>query len=85
MELIGVDIGGSHISAANVKLGEATVSFDDFYEADVDTFGDKVAIISEWAAVIRKVVGESAYYKLGIAMPGPYDYANGISFIRDQG
>lgn len=85
MEVIGVDIGGSHISAAKVKFGDRTASFDDFHEADVDTFCAKEAIISAWAEVIRNAVGESSEYKVGIAMPGPYDYDNGISLIKDQG
>ncbi|MDR7131087.1 glucokinase [Algoriphagus sp. 4150] len=85
MELIGVDIGGSHISAAKVKLEGRIASFDSFQEADVDTFGDKESIISAWAEVIKKAAGESTAYKVGIAMPGPYDYENGISLIKDQG
>ncbi|WP_192085253.1 ROK family protein [Algoriphagus sp. Y33] len=85
MELIGVDIGGSHISAAKVTLRGRVASFNCFEEADVDTFGDQESIISAWAEVIRKAAGESVNYKVGIAMPGPYDYENGISLIKDQG
>jgi len=84
MKLIGVDIGGSHISAARVDLGDRAASFKHFHEADIDTFGDKETIISAWAEVVKKVAGEAANYKLGVAMPGPYDYENGVSFIKDQ-
>ncbi|MEB2776272.1 ROK family protein [Algoriphagus sp. D3-2-R+10] len=85
MKLIGVDIGGSHISAAKVILGDRVASFDCFQEADVDTFGSKEAIISAWTEVVRKAAGESINYQVGIAMPGPYDYDNGISLIKEQG
>jgi glucokinase len=85
MELVGVDIGGSHISAARVDLGDRAASFKDFYEADVDTFGEKEGIISAWAEVIKEAAGKSTNYKVGIAMPGPYAYENGISLIREQG
>ncbi|WPR73651.1 ROK family protein [Algoriphagus sp. NG3] len=85
MDLIGVDIGGSHISAARVIIEGQVAFFDSFGEADVDTYGDKESIISAWAEVIRKAAEESTDYKVGIAMPGPYDYDNGISLIKDQG
>ncbi|WP_439489036.1 ROK family protein [Algoriphagus sp.] len=85
MDLIGVDIGGSHISAARVIFEGQVAFFDSFGEADVDTYGDKESIISAWAEVIRKAAEESTDYKVGIAMPGPYDYDNGISLIKDQG
>lgn len=49
MELIGVDIGGSHISAAKVELGERAADFLRFSEADIDTFGEKESIISAWS------------------------------------
>jgi len=85
MKLIGVDIGGSHISAAEVRFQGRSAQISNFYEADVDTFGNKAAIISAWSEVIRKAVGESHDHKIGVAMPGPYDYENGISLIKDQG
>ncbi|MEB2782915.1 ROK family protein [Algoriphagus sp. C2-6-M1] len=85
MKLIGVDIGGSHISAAQVILDNRHAEIANFHEADVDTFGAKDAIISTWTEVVRNAAGESINYSVGIAMPGPFDYDNGISLIKDQG
>ncbi|MEB2785437.1 ROK family protein [Algoriphagus persicinus] len=85
MKLIGVDIGGSHISAAQVILDNRHAEIANFHEADVDTFGAKEAIISTWTEVVRNAAGESINYRVGIAMPGPFDYDNGISLIKDQG
>ena len=85
MELIGVDIGGSHISAAKIYLGSNSAEFQDFHEADVDTFGSKESIISAWSEIIKKAAGNATDIKVGIAMPGPYDYGKGISLIKDQG
>ncbi|MCE7053577.1 ROK family protein [Algoriphagus sp. AGSA1] len=85
MDLIGVDIGGSHISAARITFVGQVASFDCFEEADVDTFGDRESIVSAWTEVIRKAAGKSTDYKVGIAIPGPYDYENGISLIKNQG
>lgn len=83
--LIGVDIGGSHISASQVILNEENSEFFNFQEADVDTFQDQESIISSWSDVILKTAGDSKDLQIGIAMPGPYDYENGISLIKDQG
>lgn len=83
--LIGLDIGGSHISVAQVSWDGSEARISDFHEADVDTLQSAEEIISDWTALIRKSVGDQADFKLGIAMPGPYDYPNGISLIRDQG
>lgn len=85
MNLIGVDIGGSHISAAQVEIHDRKAEFVNFQEADVDTFGDEGGIISAWSDLIKKAIGEKEDYSLGIAMPGPYDYEAGVSLIKDQG
>ena len=85
MEFIGVDIGGSHISAAKVRSRERKVDFLQFAEGDIDTFGEKENIISDWSKVILLATGNSKDIRVGIAMPGPYDYEKGISLIKDQG
>ncbi|MBN3519835.1 ROK family protein [Algoriphagus lutimaris] len=85
MKLIGVDIGGTHISAATVQIGNKEAGLSDFHEGLVDTYKDKDSIIETWSKVILAVAGSSKDIKVGIAMPGPYDYKNGISLIKDQG
>ncbi|RAI87976.1 ROK family protein [Algoriphagus yeomjeoni] len=85
MKLIGVDIGGSHISAAHVDLRDGKVVFHNFQEAHVNTFGDQDSIIRVWSKVILLASNNSKDIKVGIAMPGPFDYEKGISLIKDQG
>jgi glucokinase len=85
MKIIGVDIGGSHISAAEVMFSSRNAEIINFQEADVDTFRAKEEIIQDWAAVIVQAAGNDKECQIGIAMPGPYDYENGISLIKDQG
>ncbi|WP_332912803.1 ROK family protein [Algoriphagus boritolerans] len=85
MAWIGVDIGGSHISAAQIGLEDHEVKILAFHEADVDTSGRAPEIISAWSSLIRLAIGNHTEVELGIAMPGPYDYVNGISLIKDQG
>lgn len=85
MCLIGVDIGGSHISAAKVELKDREARIFDFVEADVDAFGSVDKILKTWSELILKAAGNATDFRIGIAMPGPYDYFNGISLIKDQG
>lgn len=85
MHLIGVDIGGSHISAAKVELKDQEAIVLDFAETDVNAFGSADEILKTWSELILKAAGESTEFRIGIAMPGPYDYPNGISLIKDQG
>ena len=85
MKLIGVDIGGSHISAACIKLEAGELSWYDLEESSVDTAASAEALISAWSTVIQATANGAENYQVGIAMPGPYDYPAGISLIQDQG
>jgi glucokinase len=85
MGLIGIDIGGTHISAARVFPEGEKVEFGTIHEANVDTYQSAEKIISDWSAVISKAIGNQKEVFLGIAMPGPFDYPNGVSLIKDQG
>ena len=85
MKLIGVDIGGSHISAAGIKLEAGELSWYDLEESSVDTAASAEALISAWSTVIQATANGAENYQVGIAMPGPYDYPAGISLIQDQG
>jgi glucokinase len=85
MNLIGVDIGGSHISVGQITWDGNEVHIDAFYEADVDTSVSAEEIITDWAKIIKRAVSGSSEPRVGVAMPGPYDYENGISLIQDQG
>ncbi|WP_084454303.1 ROK family protein [Algoriphagus terrigena] len=85
MTTIGLDIGGSHISVAQVVWDGSQAKINAFHEADVDTHRSAEEIIADWTDLIRKSARSQPDIQLGIAMPGPYDYPNGISLIKDQG
>ncbi|SDA69781.1 glucokinase [Algoriphagus alkaliphilus] len=82
---IGVDIGGSHISSAQILWNGKSAEITEFHEADIDTFRSTSELIADWSAVIRGSIGSQKDIRIGIAMPGPFDYSNGISLIKDQG
>jgi glucokinase len=82
---IGTDIGGSHISCAAIDLVSGKIIRNTLTERSVDNQAQANAIISTWtqalSAVLEKVPLENVK-GIGFAMPGPFDYVKGISYIR---
>lgn len=84
--VLGVDIGGSHITAALVNLENGALIEGSIKRSAVDSKKDKGAILDAWCDVINNVFEASAQQEkhIGIAMPGPFDYDKGISLIKEQ-
>ena len=84
--VVGVDIGGSHITAAQVDIKTSEVVESTRMRRSVNSGQGASSIIGQWCEVIREAWGApvNASKKIGIAMPGPFDYQNGISFIKGQ-
>jgi glucokinase len=82
---IGVDIGGSHITAVAIDMDTHSIIGGTRYESPVDNKGEADEILSVWTDVLRKVLQKVPLFKLrgiGFAMPGPFDYVKGICLIR---
>jgi predicted NBD/HSP70 family sugar kinase len=82
---IGTDIGGSHISCAAVNLVTGEIIKETFSESNINNQAQASEIISVWAETISSVLMKVPVDKvkgIGFAMPGPFDYVNGISYIR---
>lgn len=82
---IGADIGGSHISCAAVDLTKGIVLKKTFSERPVNNQAQASEIIAVWTSCLAEVLGRvdtKAVKGIGFAMPGPFDYVHGISFIR---
>jgi glucokinase len=84
--VLGVDIGGSHIAAAQVNLSDRSLDADSLVRRSVNAHAPAAEIIAVWADVIEQALARHSKVanKIGIAMPGPFDYERGISLIRDQ-
>jgi glucokinase len=82
---IGTDIGGSHISCAAIDLLSGKIIRDTLTERPVDNQAPANVIIGAWSealsSVLKKVPREQVK-GIGFAMPGPFDYVKGISYIR---
>lgn len=84
--VVGVDIGGSHITAAVTDMQQKRVLRHTMVRQSLNTQAASGQIFDTWAAAIRAslLLHGHAVDLAGIAMPGPVDYAKGICYIRDQ-
>lgn len=84
---VGVDIGGSHISSAAVDLTAKQYLPETLTENALDNHAGADEIIGIWAKTIEETIRRSNPAEIagiGFAMPGPFDYANGIALF-DEG
>ncbi|WP_079240081.1 ROK family protein [Chryseobacterium indologenes] len=82
--IVGIDIGGSHITLAQVDAGKREIISSTYVREHVDAFENKEIIFNAWVSAIEKVAHDLVKENLliGIAMPGPFDYENGISLMQ---
>ena len=82
---VGVDIGGSHITCALIDLEKNEIIRETLTEMPVDNQGEAHEIIETWSEAIGRSMRniDSCQIKgIGFAMPGPFDYVNGICLIK---
>ena len=82
---IGADIGGSHITCAAIELDSGKIVRDTVSEKAVNNQAPAQDIIGVWADALAGAMNKVPFENLkgiGFAMPGPFDYVNGICYIR---
>jgi len=82
---LGVDVGGSHVSCAACQIEEKKYLPETLSENDLDNQGTVEEIIGLWSRTIQKTidkVGLDNVKGIGFAMPGPFDYINGIALFK---
>ncbi|MDD7884505.1 ROK family protein [Flavivirga sp. 57AJ16] len=84
MYSIGIDIGGSHITCCMYGHTNKQIIEESLVNRKVNTFGSKDEIIDGWVSAISETISKTkvSYQGIGFAMPGPFDYYNGISLIK---
>jgi len=85
--VIAADIGGTHVTAAMVNTHAWQVVKASVIRHGVNSHSDAKSILSTWAAPFKEVIQQQtalAEPVIGIAIPGPFDYINGISHMRNQ-
>ncbi|MBE9602199.1 ROK family protein [Pedobacter sp. MC2016-24] len=83
--VIGVDIGGSHITAAYIDATALSVVEGSLSRERVPSNDTADLIFDSWVSALKPLLDNFPFgeAKLGIAMPGPFDYTNGIGLFKD--
>ena len=84
---ITLDIGGSHVTAAGVDLERRAVIEASFTRDPVAQDATAEVLLQAWANAAQTAIQATpaaAVKHIGIAMPGPFDYARGISYLHHK-
>ena len=83
---IGIDIGGSHITAAIIDFSAAQLITLHSIRKEINASDTAFRIVDTIATCIKELVAMvSAIELVGIAFPGPFDYKKGVSAIANVG
>jgi glucokinase len=81
---IGVDIGGSHITAAQVDVTSKQLLTPSLVRMPVDALAAAEEVVRVWAGAINQARQHKPFNKICLAMPGPFAYEAGVCLISDQ-
>ncbi len=84
---LALDIGGSHVSAAVVDLESRSILETTETRAAVDANASAEALLKVWsstALAAHEQAGSPMIARIGIAMPGPFEYTTGISRLEHK-
>lgn len=86
-KVVGMDIGGSHVTACQADLTAMRILPSTTCRMTVDPAAAPEEILDVLSLTIRETLAHTLTTELllGVAMPGPFDYEEGISYIRDLG
>lgn len=84
---VGVDVGGSHVSAAVINLNTGQIEGRVMENAVDSSLGAASTVRQLSDCIERTVEGVKVSHieGVGLAFPGPFDYVNGISLISGVG
>ena len=84
---VGLDIGGTHITAAVIDIVDMKVMDFSVHKESFDSNMPVNEVMDVWEKAIRTSFENSKVEKtsgLAVCMPGPFDYTNGICWIKEQ-
>jgi glucokinase len=82
---VGTDVGGSHISCSAVHLQQHVILPGTHKASKLDNQWPACDIIEVWANTLGEALGQlraGEVAGIGFAMPGPFDYVNGIALFK---
>jgi len=83
--VIGVDVGGSHITSAAVDLDKLQIIDGTLFTRKVDNKASKDSIFESWSKAINQSVKNASLTgtkRIGFAMPGPFSYRTGVAMFE---
>jgi len=86
---IGADVGGTHITAALVHLPSGACWEETVLRSPVRSRSSVDHILQDWGAVLAPLIqllreAGAVQPVLGMAMPGPFDYKEGVAWMKGQ-
>jgi len=81
---MGIDIGGSHITCQLFSIYTNRLTEASKVRMAVEGNGSKESILESWTKAIKQAASNQNIKDLagiGFAMPGPFDYRNGIAWF----
>lgn len=84
---IGVDIGGTHITCAAVNIAEGALLQNTLFREAYNHEAAADLILRSWATALNHTLlklDESQLAGIGFAIPGPFDYRNGLSKMQHK-
>ena len=83
--IVGVDVGGSHITSAAVILKTLEIVSGTLHSVKVNNKAPKEDIFKNWSETINRTIESSSLQggvKIGFAMPGPFHYKTGLAMFE---
>ncbi|MDB5023587.1 MAG: nagK [Mucilaginibacter sp.] len=83
--ILTADIGGSHITVGICHLESYGIVNQSITRAEVNSKGSITDILTSWTNAFQDVLRKNTALPvsgLSVAMPGPFDYEKGISYIK---
>ena len=82
--ILTADIGGSHITTGIYNINAQTIMETSVIRAKVESKGSADDILGSWGSAFKEVLKDTGVSVTGlsVAMPGPFDYEKGISYIK---
>lgn len=82
--ITGIDIGGTHITVCMVDPVSGQLMDQTYVRQSVNPHLSAVEIVAGWTAAIQACwqLARIQSARIGIAMPGPFDYEKGVCLIK---
>jgi glucokinase len=79
-----LDVGGSHVTSALVNLNTRTLQPSSLYRTALDPNATADELLNIWTTAANHALATARVQHIGIGMPGPFDYAHGISKLQHK-